>query len=95
MTDSYIIFTLKMEPVSINTIFGPKMTVKSGVEKIFLKLIHAGDYFSLLHKSVQNHKFSNKNNYLPAWRDFKINFLHHFSLSFLGQKWYFWIQIPF
>jgi len=50
------------------------MMVKSGLEKIFLKFLHAGDYFPLLHKSAQNHKFSNKNNYLPAWRDFKINF---------------------
>ena len=48
--------------------------VKSGLEKIFLKFLHAGDYFPLLHKSAQNHKFSNENNYLPAWRDFKINF---------------------
>jgi hypothetical protein len=74
LTDSYIIFTLKMESVSKNTFFGLKMMVKSGLEKIFLKFLHAGDYFSLLHKSVQNHKFSNKNNHHPAWRDFKINF---------------------
>ena len=47
---------------------------KSGLEKIFLKFLHAGDYFSLLHKSVQNHKFSNKNNHLTAWRDYKIIF---------------------
>ena len=58
-----------MEPVSKNTIFGPKMIVKSGIEKIFLKFLHF-PYFI----SVQNHKFSNKNNHLPAWRDFKINF---------------------
>ena len=45
--------------------------VKSGLEKIFLKFLHAGDYFPLLHKSAQNHKFSNKNNHLPALRDFK------------------------
>ena len=74
LTDSYVVFTLKMESVSKNTIFGLKMMVKSGLEKIFLKFLHAGDYFPLLHKSAQNHKFSNKNNYLPAWRDFKINF---------------------
>ena len=55
-TDSYIIFTLKMESVFKNTIFGIKMTVKSGLEKIFLKFLHAGDYFSKLHKSVQNQK---------------------------------------
>mgnify|MGYP001443297352 CR=1 FL=1 len=74
LTDSYIVFTLKMESVSKNTIFGLKMMVKSGLEKIFLKFLHAGDYFSLLHKSVQNHKFSNKNNHLPARGDFKIIF---------------------
>ena len=45
MTDSYIIFTLKMESVSKDTIFGLKMMVKSGLEKIFLKFLHAGDYF--------------------------------------------------
>ena len=60
-----------MESVSKNTIFGLKMIVKSGLEKIFLKFLRAGDYFSILHKSALNHKFSNKN--LPAWRDFKIN----------------------
>ena len=73
LTDSYIIFTLKMESVFKDTIFGLKMMVKSGLEKI---PENAGDYFSLLHKSVQNHKFSDKNNHLPPWnwRDFKINF---------------------
>ena len=74
LTGSYMGFTLKMESVSKNIIFGLKMKVKSGIEKIFLKFLHAGDYFSLLHKSVQNHKFSYKNNHLPAWRDFKISF---------------------
>ena len=50
------------------------MIVKSGLEKIFLKFLQTGDYFSLLHKSVQNHKFINKNDHLSAWRDFKIKF---------------------
>ena len=27
--------------------------------------------------------------------DFKINLLDRFSPSFLGQKWYFLLQIPF
>ena len=58
-TDSYIVFTLKMESVSKTKIFGQKMMVKSGVGKIFLKFLHVGDYFPLLHKSAQNHKFSN------------------------------------
>jgi hypothetical protein len=48
--------------------------LKSGLEKIFLKFLHPGDFFPLLHKSAQNQKFSNKYNYLPAWRDFKIKF---------------------
>ena len=42
LTDSYISFTLKMEFVSKNTIFGLKMMVKSGVEKFILKSLHAG-----------------------------------------------------
>ena len=34
----------------------------------------------LLLKSAQNHKVSNKNNYLPVWKDFKLIFLdHHFK----------------
>ena len=62
LTDSYIIFTLKMESVSKNKKFG----LKSGLEKIFRKFLHLGDYFSLLHKSVQDHKFSHENDHLPA-----------------------------
>ena len=41
LTDSYLVFTLKMESVSKNTIFGLKMMVKSRLEKIFLKFLHA------------------------------------------------------
>ena len=36
-----------MESVSKDTIFGLNMIVKSGLEKIFLKFLNAGDYFSL------------------------------------------------
>ena len=36
LTDAYIGFTLIMESVSKNTIFGLKMIVKSGVEKIYI-----------------------------------------------------------
>ena len=80
LTDSYIIFTLKLKSVSKNTIFGPKMMVKSGLEKIFLKYLHFGDYF---YKSAQNHKLGNKNNYLPAWRDFKIIIIFRSKIVFL------------
>ena len=40
LTDSYIVFTLKMESVFKNAIFGLKMMVKSGLEKIILKSLH-------------------------------------------------------
>ena len=50
------------------------MMVKSGLEKILLKFLHVRDNFPLLKNSAQNPKFSNKNEYLPAWRDFKINY---------------------
>ena len=86
LTDIYIVFTLKMESVTKNIIFGLQMMVKSGLEKIFLKFLHAGDYFPLLHKSAQNHKFSNKNNYLPVWRDFKIIFSRPLFTIILRQK---------
>ena len=59
--------------------------VKSG-QKIFLKFLYAGDYFPLLHKSAQNHKFSNKNNYLPAWRDFKMIFSRPLFTIIFRQK---------
>ena len=70
-----------MESVSKNTVFGQKMIVKSGLEKIFLKFLHAGDYFPLLHKSAQSHKFSNKNNYLPTWRVFKMAFSEYMNFK--------------
>ena len=38
------VFTLKMESVPKITIFGLKMTVKSGIEKFILKSLNAG-YF--------------------------------------------------
>ena len=83
LSDSYIVFTLKMESVSKNTIFGFKMMVKSGLEKIFLKFLHAEDHFFLLHKSAQNHKFSNENNLSSRMEGFQNKFFytifhHHF-----------------
>ena len=72
LTDSRIVFTLKMESVSKMTLFGLKMMVKSGLEKIFLRFLHEESI--LLTNFEENHKFSNKNSHLPAWRDFKINF---------------------
>ena len=70
MTNPTIVSPVKMEYGWSFSISGLKTMVKSGLEKIFLKFLHVGDYFA----SAKNHKFRNKNNYLPAWRDFKINF---------------------
>ena len=42
LTDSYIVFILKMKSVSEIKIFGLKMMVKSGLEKFILKSLHAG-----------------------------------------------------
>ena len=46
-TDSDIIFTLKMESVSKNTIFGLKMMVKSGLEKNLFQVPPCGRLFFL------------------------------------------------
>ena len=45
LTDSCIVFTLKMESVSKIKYFGLKMVVKSGLEKIFLKYLNAEAIF--------------------------------------------------
>ena len=66
LNDSYINFTLKMESVPEITSFGLKMMVKGGLEKIFLKFLHVGDYsrvallfffgsFSFLHTLIRNY----------------------------------------
>ena len=45
LTGLDIFFTFKLEFVSKITIFGLKMMVKSGLEKIFLKLLHVEAIF--------------------------------------------------
>ena len=45
MRNPDIIYVLKMEYVSKINIFGLKMMVKSGLEKIFLKTLHAQSLF--------------------------------------------------
>jgi hypothetical protein len=44
-TDSCFVYVLKMEYVPEINIFGLKMMVKSGLEKIFLKSLHAQSLF--------------------------------------------------
>ena len=45
MCKTTIVFNLKMETESKNKNFGLKMMVKSGLEKIFLKFLHAEAIF--------------------------------------------------
>ena len=47
LTDSSIIFTLKMESVPEKTIFGLDMMVKSGLEKMFFEIPSSGRLFFL------------------------------------------------
>ena len=45
--------------------------MKSGLGKIFLKFLHALTMSFLLLNFDQKYKFSNKNNMVSAWRNFK------------------------
>ena len=47
MSYSSIVYPVKMEYGSKNNIFGLKMMVKSGLEKIFLKFLHAQSLFQI------------------------------------------------
>ena len=79
MTNPTILSPVKIEYVWNFSISGLKMMVKSGLEKIFLKFLHALTMSFLLLNFDQEYKFSNKNNMLSTWRNFKIFFLDHFS----------------
>ena len=77
LTDSYIVFTLKMESVSKDTIFGLKMTVKSGLEKCFLNSSKRQPFsitiiYLIERRSFdQKYKFGIKNDMVSAWRNLK------------------------
>ena len=86
LTNSTLVSPVKMEYGWNFSISGLKMMMKSGLGKIFLKFLHALTMSFLLLNFDQKYKFSNKNNMVSAWRNFKNIFLDHFSSSFLGQK---------
>ena len=71
MTNPTIVSPVKMEYGWNFSISGLKMMVKSGLEKIFLKFLHALTMSFLLLNFDQKYKFSNKNNMVSAWRNFK------------------------
>ena len=62
---------VKMEYGWNFSIFGLKMMMKSGVGKIFLKFLHALTMLFLLLNLYFWSKFSNKNDMVSAWRNFK------------------------
>ena len=57
LTDSYIVFTLKMESQPKNIIFSLKMMMKSGLEKIILKFLHAQSLFWKIFFTSQKGEF--------------------------------------
>ena len=57
MRNSTIVCPVKMEYVPEINIFVLKMMMKSGLENIILKFLHAQNYFFLLHKNAQNCNF--------------------------------------
>ena len=71
MTNPTIAVLVQMKYGGNFSISGLKMMVKSGLEKIFLKFLHALTMSFLLLNFDQKYKFSNKNNMVSAWRNFK------------------------
>ena len=86
LTDSYIVFTLKMESVSKNTIFGLKMRVKSGLEKNYFKIPPCGKMVIFIAEFVIWDTYEVKKNSLAHEGISKRFFLDHFSPSFLGRN---------
>ena len=71
MTNSTPVSPVKMEFGWNFSISGLKMMMKSGLGKIFLKFLHALTMSFLLLNFYQKYKFSNKDNKVSAWRNFK------------------------
>ena len=53
--------------------FGLQMMLKSDLEKLFLNCLHTQNLFHLIYGRIfaLNYKFSNKNDLVCAWRDYK------------------------
>ena len=74
LTDSYIVFTLKMESIFKNTIFSLKFMVKSD-QKFILKSLHAGRWFFYYWICDFGHFYKVRKNSLPHGGISKIFFL--------------------
>ena len=71
MTNSTLVSPVKMEYGWNVSNSGLKMMMKSGLGKIFLKFLHALTMLFLLLNLYFWSKFSNKNDMVSAWRNFK------------------------
>ena len=71
MTNSTLVSPVKMEYGWNFSISGLKVMMKSGLGKIFLKFLHALTMLFLLLNLYFRSKFSNKNDMVSAWRNFK------------------------
>ena len=74
MANSTLVSPVKMKYGWSFSISGLKMMMKSGLEKIFLKFLHALPMLFLLLNLYFWSKFSNKYDNVSAWRNFKIIF---------------------
>ena len=90
MTNSTLVSPVKMEYGWNFSISGLKIMMKSGLGKIFLKFLYALTMLFLLPNLYFWSKFSNKNDYVSAWRKFKNIFLCvniHQPGFHLSQNW--------
>ena len=71
MSNPTIVCLVKMEYGWNLSISGLKMMIKSGIGKLFLKFLHALTMLFLLLNLYFWSKFSNKNEMVSAWRNFK------------------------
>ena len=95
MSNPDIVYLVKMEYISKINIFGWKMTVKSGKEKIFwnssMREPFSFHSFYLIERRTfaQNYKFINTNDLVCPWRDFDKRFCDECTYN----KWNFKPQI--
>ena len=83
MTNSTLVSPVKMEYGWNLSISGLKMTMKSGLGKIFLKFLHALTMLFLLLNLYFWSKFCNKNDMVSAWTNFKNIFIIIFRSKLL------------
>ena len=85
MTNSTLVSPVKMEYGWNFSISSLKM-IKSGIEKIFLKFLHELSMLFVLLNLYFWSKFSNNNDMVSAWRNFKIIFPRPLFIIIFSQE---------